>query len=46
MLNENTTSADLSIYDIQNQNFTKMNSLKNRIPVSVGDFNNDGKLTF
>ncbi|MCB0745331.1 MAG: VCBS repeat-containing protein, partial [Ignavibacteriae bacterium] len=43
LLNENTTSADLSIYDIQNQNFTKMNSLKNRIPVSVGDFNNDGK---
>ncbi len=43
LLNENETSADVSIYEFNNLEFTKINSMNNRIPVSVGDFNNDGK---
>ena len=43
LLNENETSADLSIFKKDQQNFTKVDSINNRIPVSVGDFNNDGK---
>jgi len=43
LINENETSADISLYRLLNNNFEKVNELKNRIPVSVGDFNNDGK---
>ncbi|MCP5062984.1 MAG: S8 family serine peptidase, partial [Ignavibacteriae bacterium] len=43
LLNENETSANLSIFKKDQQKFTKVDSINNRIPVSVGDFNNDGK---
>ncbi len=43
LLNENETSANLSIYKKGSSNFEKITTLTKRIPVSVGDFNNDGK---
>ncbi len=43
LINETKTSSDLSIYKSINNGFTKMTILKHRIPVSVGDFNKDGK---
>jgi len=42
-VNENSTSSDLSIFEFNNSQLTKINSLNNRIPISVGDFNNDTK---
>ncbi|MBI1933475.1 MAG: S8 family serine peptidase [Ignavibacteriales bacterium] len=40
-INENTSPADLSIYKFENGQFVKTKTLKNRIPVSFGNFNND-----
>jgi len=42
-LNENNSSADLSIYKFDQNKFDKVETLQNKIPVSVGDFNKDGK---
>jgi len=42
-LNETESSSDLSIYKYELSGLKKEISLNNRIPVSVGDFNNDGK---
>ena len=42
-LNQNETSSYLSIYKRSTSGLEKVNQIKNRIPVSVGDFNNDGK---
>ncbi len=42
-INENKTSSDLSIYQLSNTNLEKVNQITNRIPISVGDFNKDGK---
>ncbi len=44
LVNENETSADLSIYKMGNTELSKILTLKKRIPVSVGDFNKDGKI--
>ncbi len=43
LLNENKTSADLSIFRKNQNSLTKVDSIQKRIPVAVGDFNNDGK---
>lgn len=42
-LNENETSANLSIYKFFENQFEKVGELKNKIPVSVGDFDKNGK---
>ncbi|MCB9205713.1 MAG: S8 family serine peptidase [Ignavibacteriales bacterium] len=43
LLNENETSSNASIYKFSNSKFDKVNELQNRIPISVNDFNSDGK---
>jgi Subtilase family len=42
LLNKNETSSDLSIYEFSQSQFEIVNVLKNKIPISVGDFNEDG----
>jgi len=44
LINENDSSSDVSIYKYSELNeFEKVNKLRNKIPVSYGDFNNDGR---
>ncbi len=43
LLNETETSSDLSIFKFGNNEFIKEKTIKKRIPISVGDFNKDGK---
>jgi Subtilase family len=42
LLNENETSSDLSINEFSQSQFDVVSILKNKIPISVGDFNEDG----
>ncbi|MBK8946463.1 MAG: S8 family serine peptidase [Ignavibacteriae bacterium] len=41
LVNEILSATDLSIFEFQNSQFVKVNSLKNRIPISVGNFNDN-----
>ncbi len=43
LINEKETSSDISIFKKGSADFTKITSLEKRIPVSIGDFNKDGK---
>ena len=43
LLNENETSSDITIYKLANSKLEEVSKIKNRIPVSVNDFNKDGK---
>ncbi|MGD8780624.1 MAG: S8 family peptidase [Ignavibacteria bacterium] len=44
LINENEDYQNLSIYEFQGENFTQIETIENRIPKDIGDFNNNGKL--
>jgi hypothetical protein len=43
LIRENSNSKILNLYKLQNNNFIKLDSLTERIPKEMGDFNNNGK---
>ncbi len=43
IINEDETSSNATIYSFSNDSLEKEVSLENKIPVSIADFNNDGK---
>ena len=44
LLNTIENSADLSIYGLNANVFNKVGELKNKIPINISDYNNDGKI--
>ncbi len=43
LINEAPSSENLHIYSLTNNEFVLVDSISERIPLTVGDFNNDGK---